>query len=103
MSLFNNETCVQFVERTDEQDYIMFNNDRGGCYSYLGKQGGGQVINFRYPECMRKTGTIQHEMMHALGFIHEQSRPDRDEYVTIHWENVDDSKINLSFSLLICP
>ena len=62
------------------------NND--GCHSSVGKRGGQQSIN--YPQwCLDRFGSTLHEMLHALGFHHEQSRYDRDDYVTIMWENIE--------------
>ena len=43
--------------------------------------------------CMRQ-GTIIHEFLHALGFIHQQSAADRDDYVEIVWDNIEIGKQN---------
>ena len=60
------------------------------CASNVGRIGGKQTIDLgKHCDVL---GTFQHETMHALGFIHEHARPDRDEHVDVHFENVEKSK-----------
>jgi hypothetical protein len=44
-------------------------------------------MSIQIGRCFSK-GTIQHEFMHVIGMLHEQSRPDRKYYVIINEENI---------------
>ncbi|KAK3719746.1 hypothetical protein QZH41_011021, partial [Actinostola sp. cb2023] len=56
------------------------------CWSSIGKSRGRQKLSLGLG-CENK-GTVIHELMHALGFFHEQSRRDRDKHVMINWSNI---------------
>uniref|UniRef100_A0A3Q3AY55 Metalloendopeptidase n=2 Tax=Kryptolebias marmoratus TaxID=37003 RepID=A0A3Q3AY55_KRYMA len=79
-------SCVKFVPRTHEASFLDI-QPRYGCWSFLGQTGGSQILSLQTPGCMW-SGIAAHEFMHALGFVHEQSRSDRDHYVTIVWKNI---------------
>ncbi|KAM3599073.1 uncharacterized protein V6R79_026366 [Siganus canaliculatus] len=90
MQTFHLETCVRFVPRTGQNNYINIQKGRG-CSSFVGRFVGGSQSLSLASGCVY-TGIIQHELIHALGFWHEQSRTDRDIYVKINYENIKDRK-----------
>jgi hypothetical protein len=77
---------IQIVPWTNESNWIQLVKDKG-CYSFLGLiRIGGQNLSLG-TGCVN-SGVIQHEILHALGFYHEQSRPDRDDYVIVNFTNI---------------
>ena len=84
----NSQTTLTLVPHTGEADYVEF-VPSGGCSSFIGRVGGRQPINLA-PGCLAPQ-TI-HEILHAAGFYHEQSRTDRDLYVTVQLQNVEPGK-----------
>ncbi|XP_063049596.1 high choriolytic enzyme 1-like [Engraulis encrasicolus] len=89
MQSFTNSTCVRFRRRRRERDYLYIQS-RKGCWSKLGRRGRKQVISLGKGCVYRKT--IQHELLHALGFNHEQKRSDRDLHIKVLWNNVRKGK-----------
>ncbi|CAK6976975.1 high choriolytic enzyme 1-like [Scomber scombrus] len=88
---FHRSTCVRFQMRASRhRDYLRFFSG-SGCWSYLGRQGGQQRVSLMRNGCLY-TSTVQHEVLHALGFHHEQVRSDRDRYVNILTQNIQSGK-----------
>jgi len=83
---YHEYTCIRFKKKTTENEYLSFYKG-GGCSSPIGYNKGHRNTISIGEGCYH-TGIVQHEMGHSLGFYHEQSRPDRDKYIRIHFENI---------------
>lgn len=78
-------TPIRFKLRENEEDFVSFETGNG-CSSHVGRHGGRQVISL---DTGCSVGSAIHEIGHALGLWHEQSRSDRDQFIVIVTENID--------------
>ncbi|KAE8296704.1 Low choriolytic enzyme [Larimichthys crocea] len=83
---FSYSTCIHFIPRTNQRDYLYIQS-LDGCYSCIGLQGNGQTVSLSRRGCIYY-GTVQHELLHALGFTHEQCRSDRDLHIQVLLQNI---------------
>jgi len=85
MQQYHQKTCIRFRPKTSERAYIHIMKG-SGCSSSVGRTGSRQTVSLGNG-CVY-AGIVMHELMHASGFWHEQSRADRDSYVRILWDNI---------------
>uniref|UniRef100_A0A3Q3MVZ3 Metalloendopeptidase n=1 Tax=Labrus bergylta TaxID=56723 RepID=A0A3Q3MVZ3_9LABR len=87
---FSSFSCIRFrPSRSDDREWLQIES-QNGCWSYVGRRGGKQVVSLARSGCLYH-GTVQHELLHALGFNHEQTRSDRDNHIQVLLQNVDSS------------
>lgn len=85
-------SCIEFKEADDNATaYVNITVGGTSCYSYIGYGNSVRKYNLRRDSigsgCFR-LGTIIHEFLHTLGFQHQHSSPNRNDYVEIRFDNI---------------
>lgn len=95
ISHWNQVSGISFVPLDDvikakgaSNDSVFFKKNKG-CASWVGRQGGQQQV-WVGENC--SMGSMMHEIGHVLGLEHEHTRADRDQYISIHWANIQPDK-----------
>ena len=92
--------CIEFYDDTDTQlyskGYIRIQSSSGGCWAQAGFVGHHPSYSVHQPINLSKSGCIHpmiitHEFLHALAVLHEQSRPDRDDFIIVHYDAIQTS------------
>lgn len=92
LNILENTICIDFVPGGVSSNYCIFfypNTLRNA--SPVGMNTSTRNTIELYSDGF-DTATVIHEVMHSLGFFHEQSRNDRDDYVVIYEENIMENK-----------
>lgn len=91
MDKWEDAVGVTFVERVNEPNYLVIKETSESSKSHVGMEGGPQVV------LIGDGYKALHELGHALGLIHEQSRSDRDDFIEMQWNNIKDGERNHNF------
>lgn len=92
MKIVENSTCVNFVERSVERDFVTITGNSYHCGTKIGRRGGEQLLSILDDENCFRTTSLLHELLHILGFHHMHLSRNRDEFVRIVWINIKPEK-----------
>ncbi len=89
---YNTKTNTQWIPRTNQSNYVQFifgSSSGSDGWAHIGYQGGRQTISL---DQYISVGSVIHEMGHTVGLYHEHCRKDRDQYLSIQWNNIQDGQ-----------
>ncbi|CAL4116747.1 unnamed protein product [Meganyctiphanes norvegica] len=85
-------TCIKFEETSNTDQPHLQISIGSQCWSAIGMWHWENGQKFTIAENCHDLGIVAHELGHTIGFYHEQNRLDRDDYVTILMDNVEDDR-----------
>ncbi|OXA49034.1 Dorsal-ventral patterning protein tolloid [Folsomia candida] len=87
MKQYEDFTCVKFIARMTEVNYLYIEQGTAGCSTFFGNLRWGRQILRLGRGCLF-IGTVVHELDHTVGLHHEHNRIDGDEYIDVLWESI---------------
>jgi astacin len=92
IKVWNEQTLLRLIPHLTELNFVEFVKAEKECQSEIGMRGGAQRIGCALGSHNFSKWSVVHEIGHAFGLFHEQTRLDRDKWVTVHWDNIIPSK-----------
>lgn len=99
LAQFHQQTCIRFIPRTDESNYIVIGSKTTGCWSSIDHQSGRQELNLESPVCFLQENIILQQLMHVLGYFpHGHKVPHRnvEDFVNIPYQDINQRNIRPS-------
>jgi hypothetical protein len=91
MGIWENATCINFEQSADEDSVVFYSHpNEEYCKSSIGYRTGGQNMTLGYA-CQAK-GDLLSILGHSMGLHVEQTRPDRNEYVSVVIDNIEEGE-----------
>ena len=94
MTEWTSKTNVRFVERTNESNYVTISSSGSNSNSGVATLGMNGSRGFIRLGTRATAVVIIHELGHTLGYIHEQNRRDRDNFIIINYENIQNGAVD---------
>ncbi|UII76702.1 M12 family metallopeptidase [Flagellimonas sp. HMM57] len=85
---WTSKTNVTFKERTNQSNYVTISSSGSNSNSGVATLGMNGSRGFIRLGTRATAVVIIHELGHTLGYIHEQNRSDRDDFVIINFNNI---------------